>query len=186
LHPVAALRGYDYRGRFVRAGCVALHTNTVTNRGGRVEVLDGRLVPSEYMDRTARTKSHRIGTLRHAMERVGAFAFRYTPDDTVLGGTVRCFGRGCDVLGVGRGQRHSRPSVVGERVRAGTEGQTKLVSYLEAVLDDVVFEMESAARGRKGWGVIMVYLTLDDMLTHKIPAPFRSSQSHLCRELRAA
>lgn len=27
-----------------------------------------------------------------------------------------------------------------------TRGQTKLVGYLEAVVDDVVFEMESAAR----------------------------------------
>ena len=29
---------------------------------------------------------------------------------------------------------------------ARTRGQTKIVGYLEAVLDDVVFEMESAAR----------------------------------------
>ncbi len=29
---------------------------------------------------------------------------------------------------------------------ARTQGQTKILGYLEAVLDDVVFEMESAAR----------------------------------------
>ncbi len=29
---------------------------------------------------------------------------------------------------------------------ARTQGQTKVLGYLEAVLDDVVFEMESAAR----------------------------------------
>ena len=37
--------------------------------------------------------------------------------------------------------------------RARTEGQTKLVGYLEAVLDDVVFEMESAARSESLWRV---------------------------------
>ncbi len=31
---------------------------------------------------------------------------------------------------------------------ARTRNQTKLVGYLEAILDDVVFEMESAARRR--------------------------------------
>jgi hypothetical protein len=31
---------------------------------------------------------------------------------------------------------------------ARTRGQTKVVGYLEAVLDDVVFEMESAARSQ--------------------------------------
>ncbi len=34
--------------------------------------------------------------------------------------------------------------------QARREGQSKAVGYLEVVLDDVVFEMESAARRRRG------------------------------------
>jgi len=33
--------------------------------------------------------------------------------------------------------------------QARTQSQTKLVDYLEAVLEDVVFEMESAARSKR-------------------------------------
>ena len=36
--------------------------------------------------------------------------------------------------------------LVSALAQARTQGQTKLVGYLEAVLDDVVFEMEMAAR----------------------------------------
>jgi hypothetical protein len=36
--------------------------------------------------------------------------------------------------------------LVSELEHARTRGQIKIVGYLEAVLDDVVFEMESAAR----------------------------------------
>ena len=36
--------------------------------------------------------------------------------------------------------------LVGALEFARTQGQTRVVDYLEAVLDDVVFEMESVAR----------------------------------------
>ncbi len=36
--------------------------------------------------------------------------------------------------------------LVGALEQARKQGRTKLVGYLEAVLEDVVFEMESAAR----------------------------------------
>ena len=39
--------------------------------------------------------------------------------------------------------------LVGALEQARTQSQTKLVGYLEVVLEDVVFEMESAARSRR-------------------------------------
>ncbi len=39
--------------------------------------------------------------------------------------------------------------LVGALEQARTQGQTKLVGYLEVVLEDVVFEMESAARSKR-------------------------------------
>ena len=38
--------------------------------------------------------------------------------------------------------------LVGALEHARARGQTRLVSYLEAVVDDVVFEVKAAARGR--------------------------------------
>jgi hypothetical protein len=39
--------------------------------------------------------------------------------------------------------------LVGALEQARTQSQTKLVDYLEVVLEDVVFEMESAARSKR-------------------------------------
>ncbi len=39
--------------------------------------------------------------------------------------------------------------LMGALEQARTQGQTKLVDYLEVVVEDVVFEMESAARRRR-------------------------------------
>ncbi len=39
--------------------------------------------------------------------------------------------------------------LVGALEQARAQSQTKLVSYLEVILEDVVFEMESAARSRR-------------------------------------
>ncbi len=39
--------------------------------------------------------------------------------------------------------------LMGALEQARTQGQTKLVDYLEVVVEDVVFEMESAARSRR-------------------------------------
>ena len=39
--------------------------------------------------------------------------------------------------------------LVGALEQARAQSQTKLVGYLEVILEDVVFEMESAARSRR-------------------------------------
>ncbi len=39
--------------------------------------------------------------------------------------------------------------LMGALEQARTQGQTKLVGYLEEVVEDVVFEMESAARSKR-------------------------------------
>jgi hypothetical protein len=39
--------------------------------------------------------------------------------------------------------------LVGALEQARAQSQTKLVDYLEVILEDVVFEMESAARSRR-------------------------------------
>ena len=41
--------------------------------------------------------------------------------------------------------------LMGALEQARTQGQTKLVDYLEVVVEDVVFEMESTARTTRLW-----------------------------------
>ena len=57
-----------------------------------------------------------------------------------------CYRRKYVGLRVDRGCQHSNCALVGALEHANTRGQTRLATYLEAVVEEVVFEVEADTR----------------------------------------
>jgi hypothetical protein len=71
-------------------------------------------------------------------------ALRYSVSIAVYRGVSE--GKAMDLLASVDNETAALAWLVGALEQARKQGRTKLVGYLEAVLEDVVFEMESAAR----------------------------------------